>query len=110
MIFLFILAVLAAFRLTIMAISEDGPFRIALHIRSFFYVKADNNPDSFWDHLWAGITCPYCVSFWLALLCTGMVSYYFRLSWVYWVLMWWGGAGATAVLLLGWFSFVKGAE
>ena len=109
MIFLFILAVLATMRLTVLVITEDGPFGIVLRLRSFVHDRAMPRP-GFWRNVWHGITCPYCVSFWLALLCTGIVSYYFRLSWVYWVLMWWGGAGATAVLLLGWFGFVKGAE
>jgi len=57
------LAVLAAYRLTWMILTEDGPADIFGRLRNYIY---DHYPPDHW--IYRGFSCPYCISFWLALV------------------------------------------
>ena len=82
--FLFILLVLATWRITHLLNKEDGPFNIVFLLRR----KAGN---SFWGAL---LDCFYCVSVWIALpfgLAEGD-------SWWQKLLYWWALSGAACLL------------
>lgn len=57
-----LLLILAGYRLTRMAWAEEGPFGVALWIRSFLVKRTQ--PDSFVQR---GLECPFCLSFWIVL-------------------------------------------
>ncbi|MFN8504447.1 hypothetical protein [Kouleothrix sp.] len=57
-----LLTALAALRLARLITAETGPYRLAERLRTAVY---DRYGGSSWQ--FTGISCPHCVSFWLAL-------------------------------------------
>jgi hypothetical protein len=55
-----LLRLFGVYRLTYLALHEDGPFEVATHIRTL----AQSGPEWVRD----GVRCPLCLSFWFALL------------------------------------------
>lgn len=81
---LFVLAVLATYRLSHMIAREDGPFDV-------FAILREKIGQGNW--IGRGLHCVLCISFWLSLpaaLLTGLP----------WLLGWFGIAGAVMVLHL----------
>lgn len=72
-----LLRLLGVYRLTYLALHEDGPFEVAAHLRTL----AQRGP------AWVreGSNCPLCVSFWMALLLALLPP---------WAARWLGLAGA----------------
>src|SRR5688572_3138767 len=64
----FIIAALAVYRLASMIAYEDGPADVFARLRGRVAAVAwDGKPET-WGQHWAarGLSCPLCVSFWLA--------------------------------------------
>lgn len=57
----FVVLVLAAYRLAYLVANERGPFYLAQRLRTAVYGRYGSRS---WQ--WEGITCPLCISFWLA--------------------------------------------
>lgn len=64
---LFLIAALAVYRLAHMIANEDGPWDAFTRLRTWVYHGWDGNPETYVRHWTArGISCPLCISFWLA--------------------------------------------
>lgn len=100
----FIIYALAVYRFTLLLHEEIGPFNIFTRIRAAAGVRkgvtiiGDETKEytyttgSFWAEL---ITCPYCLSGWIALL--AIIGWRTRkLDW----LAWWGGVWGVVHLML----------
>lgn len=59
-----LVAALACWRVTSLFIREDGPFAIFMHIRSLTRRMGS---------VGAAFECPWCLSVWVGLICTGIV-------------------------------------
>lgn len=87
----FLLSVLAVYRVARMIAREDGPFFIFSKIQAWAEPRQADN----WFA--AGLLCPLCLSFWLALL----PLYFFQpLNAAQFILTWLGIAGGAAALYL----------
>jgi hypothetical protein len=80
----FILAVLAVFRVAWMVTHEEGPFAVFVTLRE----RIDPAQKSW---LGRGLNCPNCVSFWLALVAALLIG-------GDWLLNWLGIAGAVLLI------------
>ena len=60
-----VIAALAVYRASRMVAREDGPFNIFYRLRSRVRHWTRGRGDSW---VWRGITCPLCISVWLAAL------------------------------------------
>lgn len=60
---------LVAYRLAKFITMEDGPFDIALKIREWIFRRY--GPETWINK---GLSCPYCVSFWLALIAAYLLA------------------------------------
>lgn len=60
---IYLLAALAVYRLSRMIADEYGPFNVFLKLRTAAKHYARGRADNW---LWKGVTCPLCLSFWLA--------------------------------------------
>lgn len=67
----FVLAVLAAYRLTVLLTYDDGPWDIFLKFR--VWTDSTNGNGGFYKGLNDFIYCPYCVGVWMAFLCSLLV-------------------------------------
>ena len=81
--FVFILAVLAVYRLTVLVTHEEGPFGAFAWLRE----KIDPAQKSW---LGRGLNCPACVSFWISLAAAWLLGGG--------VLEWLGIAGAVIIV------------
>lgn len=80
---------LGAYRLARIITMEDGPFDLAVKFREWVYTRFDENH---WIN--RGLSCPYCVSFWLALLLALLAWQSPQMT----ILLWLGAAGGSALL------------
>lgn len=85
-----ILATLAVYRLAFLVSMEDGPANAAMRFRQAVYNRFGGD-----SWVFAGVTCPLCVSFWLALV---PALAFWPPSFGLFLLLWWGMAGAVLVL------------
>jgi hypothetical protein len=94
--YMLVLAVLATYRLAYDFTRMDGPFHLYLHVRSWFI---GHYGEGHW--LTDGVTCPICLSFWLALLFSLPVLAADNgvLPVVFWPLVWFGVAGGALALV-----------
>ena len=92
----FIIASFAVYRLSRMLATERGAFNLFENWRKFIY-------DKFGEESWVtdGVTCPLCVSFWVALL----VSLWWWFGWATsqnsiadFILLWLGLSGVATFL------------
>ena len=67
---LFILAVLATYRMALLLPDDDGPFFVFKRLRSFTATKSMNENDEFgfWAMVDEGINCAYCMGLYAAIL------------------------------------------
>ena len=82
-----ILMILATYRLTRLVVLDDGPFDLIASARDWVFARFGE------DHwLNKGLSCPWCVSFWLALpvLFAPPVAY------------WWLGLAGAVSLIYSW--------
>lgn len=93
-----LLATLAVYRVSHMLAQETGPFALCYRFRSWVGDKAvvPGLPMQKQPHAWIieGVTCPLCISFWLALPAALFVT----VDWWTWSLVWLGIAGGVLVL------------
>lgn len=79
-----ILMILATYRLTRLVVIDDGPFDWVASARDWAFARFD---EEHW--LNRGLSCPWCVSFWLALVVLFLPPMVYR---------WLGVAGAVALI------------
>jgi hypothetical protein len=91
---LLLLAMLTVVRLTILVTRERGPFDLAERFREVVLVRYGGG-----DWRYAGITCPWCVSFWLALPAAAAIWPTLTIPWWLIWIGWWGLAGAAMLIL-----------
>lgn len=85
----FVLAVLAVFRLSLLFSKENGPGRIFHKMRKATPAKSS---------LREGVSCVFCESIWWSALAVGWLIYLGRVEWVY-SPFWWLGVSAGAIIL-----------
>lgn len=66
----FLLAVLATYRVSFMIVSEDGPFNMVARWRRFLSGKFIETRH---EWIYIGFTCVLCVSFWLSWLVAALL-------------------------------------
>lgn len=74
----FILLALAVYRATLMITEESGPAWIFKHLR--WWVKREAPKKA---HLDEGITCPWCVSMWFAIIFAVTERFFFHKNFFY---------------------------
>ena len=79
-----ILIALAVYRLTRLITMEDGPFDWAVKSREWIFARFN---EGHW--LNKGLSCPWCVSFWLAVIVLALPAELW---------LWFGIAGAASLL------------
>jgi hypothetical protein len=88
------LAALAAFRVGVMVAYEVGPFGLARALREWALVRFGGDSVAY-----IGLTCPYCISFWLALPAAALAVGAGSLPWLALPLAWGGVAGAAGLII-----------
>ncbi len=90
----FLVGSFAVYRITRMAAVEEGPFEICFRIRKFLL--------SHFSAMWVqrGVTCPYCISFYVGLLAALIVYFTVPLgmtvSGIFW--LWFAYSGVACFL------------
>lgn len=72
-----VIAILATYRMALLLPEDDGPFYVFMRIRTFTTNKAMNEKSrtGFWHMLDEGITCPYCMGLYAAILAALLVAW-----------------------------------
>ena len=95
-----LLAALTCFRLAQLVTLDKGPFLIfeRLRQRTEIYVAATERRrrSDFWKSVADGVSCPYCMGFYLSLFCTFLVLWPSQAG--DWFLLWFGIMGLQAFL------------
>lgn len=94
--FVFVILVLACYRLAQFVAFDDAPFGLMLKLRQYFGKRASKNGQYslFWS-LAELVNCPFCVGIWIAFPLTFML---FPSNLLYFLLYWLAIAGGQAFL------------
>lgn len=69
-----LIAILAAYRLTLLISSEGGPYAVLERFRYLVGVRLDEYSKPYGTNTWArGILCPYCLSVWVGLVIAALM-------------------------------------
>ncbi len=91
-----ILAALTCFRLAQLITLDKGPFLIFERLRLWVEQNTAMHQGYFWRSLADGVSCPYCLGFYLSLLCTLLVVLPSQVGDLF--LLWFGIMGTQAFL------------
>jgi hypothetical protein len=95
-----ILAALTCFRLAQLITWDKGPFlifeRLRLRVENHIAANEARKQSYFWRSVADGVSCPYCLGFYVGLLCTGLVI--FPSFWGDLFLLWFGIIGLQAFM------------
>lgn len=95
-----ILAALTCFRLAQLITLDKGPLlifeRLRLQIESYIAASEERRQSAFWRSVADGLSCPYCLGFYIGLVCTLLVLMPTLAGDLF--LLWFGIIGAQAFL------------
>lgn len=89
-----ILLTLGVYRIAYDLARMDGPFNLYEMWRSFFV-----NRFGIGHWITEGVTCPICLSFWIAVPAAGFAVWLLGVSWYLYFMIWLGIAGAALALV-----------
>lgn len=87
-----VVATFAVYRVSRMVALEEGPFEIFLNARGWAYNK--------FEQVWVrrGLTCPLCISFYVALPAAVIIYFFNHLEWYAILWLWFGLSGSASFL------------